>query len=101
MYTADYHVHSTCSPDGKMTMSQAAEAAIRAGLDEICITDHVDTIYWGTNAPRDSFDWASSRAQYREALEKFGDKLSIKLGAELGEAYLGYDRAEILLNSAE
>ena len=101
MYTADYHMHSTCSPDGKMTMSQAAEAAIRAGLDEICITDHVDTIYWGTNAPRDSFDWASSRAQYREALEKFGDKLSIKLGAELGEAYLGYDRAEILLNSAE
>ena len=26
MYAADYHVHSTCSPDGKMTMSQAAEA---------------------------------------------------------------------------
>lgn len=101
MYTADYHMHSTCSPDGKMTMSQAAEAAIRAGLDEICITDHVDTIYWGTNAPRSSFDWAASRAQYREAVEKYGDKLVIKLGAELGEAYLGYDRAEILLNSAE
>ena len=45
-----------------MTMSQAAEAAVRAGLDEICITDHVDTIYWGTNAPRDSFDWEASRA---------------------------------------
>ena len=88
-------------PDGKMTMSQAAEAALRAGLDEICITDHVDTIFWGNNAPRDSFDWASLRAQYREALEKYGDKLSIKLGAELGEAYLGYDRAEILLNGAE
>ena len=101
MYTADYHMHSTCSPDGKMTMSQAAEAAIRAGLDEICITDHVDTIYWGTNAPRSSFDWAASRAQYREAVEKYSDKLVIKLGAELGEAYLGYDRAEILLNSAE
>ena len=38
MYIADYHIHSTCSPDGKMTMSQAAEAALRAGLDEICIT---------------------------------------------------------------
>lgn len=101
MYIADYHIHSTCSPDGKMTMSQAAEAALRAGLDEICITDHVDTIFWGNNAPRDSFDWASLRAQYREALEKYGDKLSIKLGAELGEAYLGYDRAEILLNDAE
>ena len=32
MYAADYHVHSTCSPDGKMTMSQAAEAALRASL---------------------------------------------------------------------
>ena len=78
MYIADYHIHSTCSPDGKMTMSQAAEAALRAGLDEICITDHVDTIFWGNNAPRDSFDWASLRAQYREALEKYGDKLSIR-----------------------
>ena len=90
MYAADYHVHSTCSPDGKMTMAQAAEAAIGAGLDEICITDHVDTIYWGTNAPRTSFDWAASRAQYREAVEKYSDKLSIKLGAELGEANLSF-----------
>ena len=71
MYTADYHMHSTCSPDGKMTMSQAAEAAIRAGLDEICITDHVDTIYWGSNEPRDSFDWDASMTQYLEAVDKF------------------------------
>ena len=34
-------------------------------------------------------------------MEKFGDKLAIKLGAELGEANLAFDRAEILLNSAE
>ena len=101
MYAADYHVHSTCSPDGKMTMSQAAEAALRAGLDEICITDHVDTIYWGSNEPRDSFDWDASMTQYLEAVDKFGDKLSIKLGAELGEANLSFDRAEILLNSAK
>ena len=101
MYAADYHVHSTCSPDGKMTMSQAAEAALRAGLDEICITDHVDTIYWGSNEPRDSFDWDASMTQYLEAVDKFGDKLSIKLGAELGEANLAFDRAEILLNSAK
>lgn len=101
MYAADYHVHSTCSPDGKMTMAQAAEAAVRAGLDEICITDHVDTIYWGSNAPRSSFDWAASMAQYREAVGKFGDRLVIKLGAELGEANLAFDRADFLINSAE
>ena len=48
MYLADYHVHSTCSPDGHQTMAQAAEAAVRQGLRELCITDHVDTIHWGT-----------------------------------------------------
>ena len=48
MYLADYHVHSTCSPDGRQTMAQAAEAAVRQGLRELCITDHVDTIHWGT-----------------------------------------------------
>ena len=46
MYLADYHVHSTCSPDGHQTMAQAAEAAVRQGLNELCITDHVDTLYW-------------------------------------------------------
>ena len=32
MYLADYHVHSTCSQDGRQTMAQAAQAAVAAGL---------------------------------------------------------------------
>ena len=32
MYLADYHVHSTCSQDGRQTMAQAAQAAVDAGL---------------------------------------------------------------------
>ena len=43
MYLADYHTHSAASPDGSLTVNQLAEAAVRAGLDEICVTDHVDT----------------------------------------------------------
>lgn len=101
MYAADYHVHSTCSPDGKMTIAQAAEAAVRAGLDEICITDHVDTIYWSDYSPRTEFDWDKSYAQLREAQERYGDRLIIKLGAELGEADLSFERANILLDSAK
>ena len=27
-------------------MAQAAQAAVAAGMDELCLTDHVDTIYW-------------------------------------------------------
>lgn len=57
MYLADYHVHSTCSPDGHQTMAQAAEAAVRQGLNELCITDHVDTLYWDDFRPRWDFDW--------------------------------------------
>lgn len=101
MYIADYHVHSTCSPDGKMTMAQAAEAAIRARLDEICITDHVDTIHWGSNEPRWDFDWEKSYAQFREAQEKFGNQIRLKLGAEIGEANLSFERADFLINSAK
>ena len=52
MYLADYHTHSDCSPDGRETIARMAEAAVARGLDEICITDHVDTICWGSRQPR-------------------------------------------------
>ena len=81
MYLADYHTHSDSSPDGKETIARLAEAAIAKGLQEICITDHVDTVCWGSYAPRWDYDWEKS------------------LG-ELGEANLAFDRAEHLLSHA-
>lgn len=101
MYLADYHVHSTCSPDGHQTMAQAAEAAVRQGLRELCITDHVDTIHWGTLAPRDDFDWEESRRQFHEAQTLWGDRITLRRGAELGEAQLSFDRADRLLAGEE
>ena len=32
--TADYHVHSTISPDAKGTMEEMCNAAIAAGIEE-------------------------------------------------------------------
>ena len=101
MYLADYHVHSTCSPDGHQTMAQAAEAAVRQGLRELCITDHVDTIHWGTLAPRDDFDWEESRRQFHEAQALWEDRITLRRGAELGEAQLSFDRADRLLAGEE
>ena len=81
MYLADYHTHSATSPDGQLTVSELAEAAVRAGLDEICVTDHVDTVLWGSHAPRDHFDWSGLLAQVpqareqKEALRTFSDML--------------------------
>ncbi len=100
MYLADYHVHSSCSPDGHCTMAQMAGAAVAHGLQELCLTDHVDTIYWDTYAPRTDFDWARSLRQAEEARRLWGDRLTFKLGAELGDAALSFERAEKLLSDA-
>lgn len=100
MYLADYHTHSATSPDGSLTVSELAEAAVRAGLDEICVTDHVDTVLWGSHEARDSFDWSRLLREIPEAREKYAGRLTIKLGAELGEAPMGFTRAEKLLHDA-
>ena len=100
MYLADYHVHSSCSPDGHLTMVEMAREGIARGLDELCFTDHVDTIQWGTNRPREAYDWAALQAQYDEAQQQYGSRIKLKLGAELGEAYLSFDRADHLLDTA-
>ena len=82
MYLADYHVHSTCSQDGRQTMAQAAQAAVAAGMDELCLTDHVDTIYWGPEQkPRWDFDWDAVRRQFRQAQEQWGHRITLRLGA--------------------
>ena len=52
MYFADYHTHSRVSPDAFSSMTEMAEAAIRQGLQEICFTDHVEPIWFGSTAPR-------------------------------------------------
>lgn len=100
MYLADYHTHSDSSPDGKETISRLAEAAIAKGLQEICITDHVDTVCWGSYAPRWDYNWEKSLGELEEARRLYGNRLTIRLGAELGEANLAFDRAEHLLSHA-
>ncbi len=100
MYLADYHTHSAASPDGSLTVNQLAEAAVRAGLDEICVTDHVDTVLWGDHRPREHFDWSRLLGELPQAREPYAGRLTIRLGAELGEAPMGFDRAEKLLEES-
>ena len=97
MYLADYHVHSTCSPDGKMTMAEIAAVAAQRGLQEICITDHVDTYDWRSGEVRTDYDWEKAFRQHHEAVEQFGDRIAIKLGAELSGVVRFPQEAEYLL----
>ena len=100
MYLADYHVHSRASPDASASMTELAEAAIRLGFQELCFTDHVEPIRFGTTAPRASYDWAPMIAEFGAAQTAVGDRITLRLGAELGDAVWGIDRMERMLAQA-
>ena len=79
-------MHSSCSFDGKYTMAQMVKAAIETGADEICFTDHVEPLE--ETKLRDltpEHDWAKHVTQYEEAKAVAGDRIKVRLGAELGE----------------
>ncbi len=79
---ADYHVHSTFSPDATDTVDAMCEAAAAAGFGEICFTDHADF------EPKDeSYGLLNLRFdEYRGALEaavrKWEGVLSVRIGVE-------------------
>lgn len=100
MYLADYHTHSSCSPDAGSTMTEMAEAGIAAGLHELCFTDHVETLLWGTNRLRESYDWTEMLRQFGDAQAVCGDRIRLKLGVELGEAPHDFAVADGLLAAA-
>lgn len=100
MYLADYHTHTSCSPDGSATMAELTKKAVEVGLDEICFTDHMDPIHWMTLARRDSFPWDEALRQFEEAKRLYGDRITLKLGAEAGEAYMDLPMANKLQDDA-
>ena len=76
----DYHIHTTVSYDGHNTPLEMAQAALRAGLKEICFTDHLD---YQQSSPKEIYAYTPEayRAGY-DGLEISG--LTIRHGAEIG-----------------
>ena len=87
-YITDYHLHSTISPDGNNSMTEMAEAAVRLGVDELCFTDHVEPLHWlrWNDPPREkgSYDWPAMVRQFEDARAALGDRIRLRMGAELG-----------------
>ncbi len=80
------HCHSSCSHDGKFTMTQMAEAAAAAGLSSVCFTDHCDLLDGDGLRDRDPFSWEKEEAQFADALAALDGRIRLRLGVELGEA---------------
>lgn len=96
MYLCDVHSHTKISHDSKAELLDTARAAIDAGLREFCVTDHCDLLDLD-GKPTAFFDWPSAREQYRTVKGLLGDRLTLRLGIELGSAPVGPDAARAIL----
>ena len=96
MYLIDYHTHSLCSPDSQAPMPHMAEAAVAAGLSELCFTDHFDLLDFSGNLCL-THDWAPTRAQFAQAQAQWGDRVRLRYGIELGGAPADFAAAERVL----
>ncbi len=83
MYLSDIHTHSQISFDSEAPLLSMAEAAIAAGLDELCVTDHCDLLT-ADGKLDDFFDWPAAKAQYHATLPAVEGRLTLRLGIELG-----------------
>lgn len=93
---ADYHVHTSFSNDSRYLVEDVVCDAIRIGLDEICLCDHVDYGILTDVKPgeaavvgKDGRIWSNVDYQrYMETIDQlrntYQDRLVIKAGLELG-----------------
>jgi len=81
----DYHTHTNFSLDTDRAASPALviEAAIKKGLGEIAITDHLDFRY-KTLIPQPAFDLEAYAAEILRLKEVYAGRVSVRFGIELG-----------------
>lgn len=101
MYLIDYHTHTRLSPDGEVPLYQMAEAAVRAGLSELCVTDHYDLVDQDGKPEPNGCDWPPALEQWRETAERYRGRLTIRLGLEFGSADRDPKRARETLEQPE
>ena len=96
MYFIDYHTHTRLPPDGHVPLAEMARAAEKAGLSELCVTDHYDRILeHGGFAP--DYDWSPALEQFRTTEPAFEGKLQLRFGIEYGSAPFDPDYARRML----
>ena len=85
MYLSDYHTHCSLSFDSKTPVEDMVRAGIAQGLQEMCLTDHVDLF-----RPRETAHWEhdfSNREETFARADQAADgNIIVRRGIELGEA---------------
>ena len=83
MIIGDYHNHTSISADCDASAESMIEKAIDLGLTYLCMTDHMDP---DMNFPGMdfTFDLAAYFKKHQELKEKYGDRITLLTGIELG-----------------
>ncbi|MBR5766819.1 MAG: PHP domain-containing protein, partial [Lachnospiraceae bacterium] len=92
----DTHSHSVHSPDGAVPVDDFCRTAMSRGMAGITISDHYDIC----DPYTDDFPlrFEASRKDTYEARNKYGDKLDIAFGRELGQPLYDIASAEEALS---
>ncbi len=93
----DLHLHTSFSFDGESSIDEVAEAAIAAGLRGIAITDHCD-IDGVLDEIYPPYLPGELRTAIYEAKRRYGGRLEILHGIELGQPHACPGKARILLS---
>lgn len=91
----DYHVHTEFSDDSVYPLEEVIQDAIRLGLREICITDHVDygikvdwdsggEILYRNGEPLANVDYPRYMEEIRRVQMLYRDRIMVKTGLEFG-----------------
>lgn len=99
MITADFHVHSDYSSDGKVSMEDMINRAIKLGLNTICFTDHMDIDYPKIYTYPFQFDIEDYYINLQILKDKYKSQIEILMGLELGMQAHIIDRMESLVKS--
>lgn len=85
--TTDFHMHSSYSGDSDTPMEQMASQALKAGLTQICFTEHMDYDYpTNEEIPEGYFEFNTDAYLFDllRLREKYDGQLKILFGVELG-----------------
>lgn len=92
---ADYHVHTEFSDDSVYPMEEVIRDAAAMGMDEICITDHVDygikedwdcgkEIKYRNKEPLANVNYPKYIEAIGQMKERYGKQIKIRMGLEFG-----------------
>ncbi len=105
----DYHVHTRYSDDSSYMMEDVIKDAIEKGIEEICITDHVDygikydwdeveTMVYRDGMPLANVDYVNWEKELKSLQEKYKRQINIKMGMEFGMQVHTIDRYQQLFH---